>query len=93
MFGLILVVPATLMLVMGIFRIMFKASEQWEKDSRKITKGISVAIKTVIKGIRMVVSFAKEKVIPKTVETCKSILEKIKGGFDSKIVESQMVAN
>lgn len=92
-FGTILAIPATLMLFAGILRGTLKAIDLWEKDSKKIVKGVAVAVKAVIKGLRMVAAFVMNKVIPKIVETCKSIKDKVMNVHSEEEVKTEVVVN
>lgn len=76
-FGSVLTIPAALMLVAGLTRFMSRAMEMWDEDNRKIVKCVAVAVKAVIKGFKMVVSYVRENIIPHAVAICKSIKEKI----------------
>lgn len=90
MFGTILAIPAGLMLIAGVLRAMFKASDLWDKDSRKIVKGVAIVIKTVVKGLRMVVSYTKDSIVPKAVAVCKAVRDKVKNACGGKRIETQV---
>lgn len=92
-FGTILAIPAGLMLIAGILRAMFKAADFWKEDSRRIVNGVSAAIQFVIKGLRMVVSYVTDHIIPKAVEACRDIKDKVKNICNSQRMETQVDAD
>lgn len=93
MFGAILAIPACLMLIAGLVRAMTKASDQWDKDSNKIVKGVFVVIRTVVRGLKMVVSYVKDTIIPKAVAACRAIRDRIKNICGGTKIETQVTAD
>lgn len=83
LFTSILIIPAIMVMVFGLFKLLTKGLSCWSDVSEKFVKCVFAAGKAVLKGIKALVLFIKDKVIPKIVEVCKNIFKAI-GGFFSK---------
>ena len=92
-FGTIIAIPVGLMLIVGVLRAMFRVSDLWTKECRKIVKGVAIVVKTVVKGLKMVVSYAKESIIPKVVAVCRAIRDKVKNSCGGKKIETLVIAD
>jgi len=78
LFGAILVVPAMLVTFFGIIRLTGAAVEAWAKDSRKIVKFVTCAIKAVVKGVIAIANFVYKNVIKRVFDASKKLLDSLK---------------
>ena len=90
LFGMILFLPAMLMLAAVIVMAIYKVSKAWFKTSQKIVKGAAAAVTAVVsaivKGLYAVHEFVKETVIPnifaaynKAVDYIHTVIARVKG--------------
>lgn len=78
MFGVILTIPACLMVVAGICWLMMKAADAWFEESKYIVETTCLVIKNVIKGIRIIADYVIERVIPAIIEKAKEVYSKLR---------------
>lgn len=93
-FSTVLAIPACMMLLFALFRWAKKAIDQWEEDSKNVVIKSAVVIKSVVKGIRAFVKFAKENIIPAVLEKGKEIFDRVKSFIkrsDEKVTETEIV--
>ena len=73
MFGVILFIPAMMMIV-GLYLYVFrKALHLWEKECSYIIKNASIAVNRIFKGLQEMASYVKTSVLPVIKEKCKAI--------------------
>jgi len=62
----------------GIIRLTGAAVEAWAKDSRKIVKFVTCAIKAVVKGVIAIANFVYKNVIKRVFDASKKLLDSLK---------------
>lgn len=62
MFGIIFAIPASLMIVAGLYHGFMKAADLWIEDSGKIIQTTAVIIRTLCDGIRAVFNYLADHV-------------------------------
>ena len=70
-FESVLIIPACLMVVIGVFHLFGASANAWTEESKTI-------VRNIVKGIKAVAGFVTGNVIPGIVKTAVSILEKVK---------------
>lgn len=78
MFGPILVIPAVLVTIWGIYRLTGAAVEAWMTASQKIVKVVSCAIKTIVKGAIAIANYVYRNVITKVFEAGRKLFASLK---------------
>ena len=79
LFGAILVVPAMLVTFLTGTATISKAEvEAWAKDSRKIVKFVTCAIKAVVKGVIAIANFVYKNVIKRVFDASKKLFDSLK---------------
>lgn len=95
-FGILLAIPA-LMMVVGLYIYVFrKALHAWERESGMVIKGVSVAVNWITKGLREMASYVKTSLLPAIREKCKKIFDSLtklgtKPKEDVRTVEGEVV--
>lgn len=88
MFGAVLMIPAMLMAVCLIIKLLNKAMDEWFIESKQIIKTVSVSCKLVVKGIAAVVDYIKDSVIPAVSEKAKKLLTYLRAKFQKEKVRA-----
>lgn len=84
--GALLGIPAMLVSIALIAKAFDYATNAWEEESVKIVKAISVPVKWVLRGIRVLVEYVKENVLPAVLEKGKQLLELLCSRFKQPAV-------
>ena len=77
-FPLVLAIPACLMVIMAMLRVMERVCTVWEEDSKKIVNTVRTGISLLIRGAESVIAYIKDTVLPAILHTAFSIMEKVR---------------
>lgn len=73
--GALLGIPAMLISIAFIAKAFDYAMNAWDEESIKIVKAVSIPVKWVLRGIRILVEYVKENVLPVILEKGKQLLQ------------------
>lgn len=91
--GIVLMIPACLMIVGVVLHLFNKAADAWMEECEAVVKLTAAGIRWVAKGMAAVAGFVTGTVIPRVVQTASGIREKLSGlgketaGLESEVIE------